>query len=997
MKHPPSLESISLSASSLSTEENVMVLGFHPDLFLPLFDLLPPRLFLRVSDESFQLVVKHLSGLWDNNSVVFVDRSSGGKSPAGFISDSDRFTKRSKGLLSNGLGECQIIVCSDSGTSVPVLGSGNMDSLVFDKNVSFDICCDYLEHENYSCVDLVSSPGEFCLRGGLIDVFPFASFYPFRINFLDSIPTVYRFDVDTQLTRYKVNGFNIASVSAGERVALCDVSLDGFLFLHFVSENTLVVGAGSVCVDKINVETITFREFLVQKEGLFKQVKKMKGLSSVAINDRDCVFVPGWFLGKGDPGGSFENVYNRVTMGVPEVSRGDFLVHQNHGVGMCVGLALKAAGNGEQDLLVIKYADGGLVSVDVGRLDLVSFYASSETEGVIMDSLSKSGAWLRKKSAAKKQAEVAVESLLRLYVSRRNYARPPYVSDLSLETDFLSRFPYQDTPDQVSAWNEISKDFDSDVPMDRLLCGDVGFGKTELAIRAAFRVVVSNRRVVVLAPTTILANQLFSSFSSRLEPFAISIDMVSRFRSVRALAKIKNNILSGTNDVLIGTHAILNDEIYLNNIGLLIIDEEHRFGVKQKDVIKGCRAGVDVLSMSATPIPRSINLVLSNIYSISMLQTPPLLRRPIYTRVAFNNDVLIRSVVDFEVGRGGQVYFIHNDIRTIEGVVIRLRSFFSNFSVEYIHGQELSSKIEHKMSLFLLGKIDVLVCTSIIESGIDVPSANCIIINNSHLFGLSQLYQMRGRVGRGGLQAYAYLLIPKNASLSEKAYKRIKTIEENTSLGSGYSVALSDMEIRGSGALFGYKQSGGSGAVGYEMYSQLVRNAMLNTMDGGAGSVGVESIDVQFFGHRYIPEKYIEAEGARMSIYNNLSLSFDKGVLEGLALGLVDRFGPLPRPVKNLIKESGLRSGLAAAGISSVLRRGCGVICCMGVFNKKLPGVAVVEYVSDYWNGVGVRCHVLPGAGSSLSTCIHLADDEDSFSHLSKFINKFTAWKKLIN
>jgi len=995
VKHPASLEAVSSRASSLSPEENIKILGFHPDLFLPLFGLLTPKLFLRVSDGCFSLVVKHLSKLWDNDSVVFVDRSNEGRAPDGFISDSDRFADRARGLLSGGLGSCQVIVCSDSGVSVPVLGSGNTGSLMFDENVDFDLCCDFLERENYSCVDLVSAPGEFCLRGGLVDVFPCASFYPFRINFLDSVPSVYRFDVDTQLSRHKVNDFSIASVSVDKRLALGDISLDDFLLLRFNPDNILIIGEEGVCVDKINIKTVTFREFLVQRTGSSRLVERLDGLSSVAINEGCSFFVPDWFLGKARSDVPLENIYNHVTMGVPDVSRGDFLVHQNHGVGKCVGLALKGEHGKEQDLLIIKYADGGLVSVDVGRLDLVSFYASSETEGVILDSLSRSGAWLRKKSAAKKQAEAAVESLLRLYVNRRNCTRPPYVADLSLEADFLSRFPYEDTPDQFSAWNEILKDFDSDVPMDRLLCGDVGFGKTELAIRAAFRVVASGRRAVVLAPTTILASQLFSSFSSRLDSFAISVDMVSRFKAIKDIAKIKKDILSGTNDVLIGTHAILNDDIYLNNIGLLVIDEEHRFGVKQKDAIKGCRAGVDVLSMSATPIPRSINLVLSNIYSISMLQTPPLLRRPIYTRVEFYNDNLIRSVIDFEVGRGGQVYFIHNDIRTIENVVIRLRSFFPDFSVEYIHGQEPSNKIEYKMSLFLSGKIDVLVCTSIIESGIDVPSANCIIINNSHLFGLSQLYQMRGRVGRGGLQAYAYLLIPKNTLLSEKAYKRIKTIEENTSLGSGYNVALSDMEIRGSGALFGYKQSGGTGAVGYEMYARLVRNAMFNTMEGNGSSVGAESVDVRFFGQRYIPEKYVEAEEARMSIYNTLSLSFDKKALEGLALGLVDRFGPLPQSVKNIIKESGLRSGLAAAGISSILRSGCGVVFRLGAVNNKLLGVAVVEYIADFWNEASIRCHVLPGGGSSLSTCVHLEDDEDSFSQLSKFVDKFTTWKKI--
>jgi transcription-repair coupling factor (superfamily II helicase) len=380
--------------------------------------------------------------------------------------------------------------------------------------------------------------------------------------------------------------------------------------------------------------------------------------------------------------------------------------------------------------------------------------------------------------------------------------------------------------------------------------------------------------------------------------------------------------LSGNNDVLIGTHALLYNDNYINNIGLLIIDEEHRFGVKQKEFVKNCRTGVDVLSLSATPIPRSMNLVLSDIYSISMLQTPPLFRRPIYTRVEFYNDALIRSAIVFELGRGGQVYFIHNDIQTIEGVVFNLRSFFPDRNIVFIHGQQQAAKIEKTMSLFVSGKIDVLVCTSIVESGIDVPATNCIIINNAHLFGLSQLYQMRGRVGRGRLQAYAYLLIPNNISLSDIAYKRIKTIEQNTSLGSGYSVAHSDMEIRGSGDLFGYKQSGGSGSVGYELYARLVQGAIHKSVDSSPGEwIRPEEVDVRFFSKRFIPEEYINSEEIRLSIYKSLSLAFDRDSLDELTYSLINRFGALPLPVKSLINESRLRAGLSRESLSKARER----------------------------------------------------------------------------
>jgi transcription-repair coupling factor (superfamily II helicase) len=515
------------------------------------------------------------------------------------------------------------------------------------------------------------------------------------------------------------------------------------------------------------------------------------GLSSVGLADENNnVSIPLWFVDKKplqEKGGE-----RPVPLELGNISRGDYLVHRDHGVGVCVGLALKEGGASAQELLSIKYNDGGIISTDIGSLDLIAFFAPAGTEGVVLDSLSKKGNWTRKKMSAKKRAEEIIQHLLNLYVKRRGLSRPAFSQDPSLEGPFLASFPFEETPDQVSAWNNISEDLSANSPMDRLLCGDVGFGKTELAIRAAFRVVMAGKRVVVLSPTTILANQLRSSFSARLEPGAISVDMVSRFRSQKDLRAVKNNIIENNNDVLIGTHAVLNDDLYLKNMGLLIVDEEHRFGVKHKERIRLFKSCVDVLSMSATPIPRSMNLALSGIYSVSMLQTPPRLRLPIITRVEHYNDLTIRTAIGFEVGRGGQVYFVHNDILSIKNITERIRGLFPLLQVMFIHGQESPSEVERKMGLFISATVSVLVCTSIIEAGIDVPNANCIIINNSHLFGLSQLYQIRGRVGRSHRQAYAYLVIPQRLTLSTKAFYRIKTIEENTRLGSGYIIPRSE-------------------------------------------------------------------------------------------------------------------------------------------------------------------------------------------------------------
>ena len=996
MKQPSPIVSIVDMSASVGADGGVSVSGFHPDFLLPLIDAIDNRLFITINDGAFASSVKYLSTLWDNDSFVFVSDSKANASvPAGFTSSDDRFNLRAREVLAEGLGPIKVIVSSEGGASLPILGCGIDNRLVFELGVSFEECFGFLVSENYVLSDFVAMPGEFSTRGGIIDVFPFSSYCPYRINFLDEFPIVFRFNVDSQLTTERVNSLVLSSVSKNKPLALKDVSLKEFLPVALDSDGELIIGNPNKILKNIQLQTITHRQFCAVYKNNCSSMGVVDGLSSVGLADKNNnISIPLWFVDKKplqEKGGG-----RPAPLELEKICRGDYLVHRDHGVGVCVGLVLKEGGVSAQELLSIKYNDGGVISTDIGSLDLIAFFAPAGTEGVVLDSLSKKGSWARKKLSAKKRAEEVIQHLLSLYVKRRGLFRPAFSQDPSLEGPFLASFSFEDTPDQVSAWNNISEDLSANSPMDRLLCGDVGFGKTELAIRAAFRVVGGGKRVVVLSPTTILANQLCSSFSARLGPEAISVDMVSRFRSQGGLGVVKKNIIENNNDVLIGTHMVLNDDLYLKNIGLLIVDEEHRFGVKHKERIRQFKSSVDVLSMSATPIPRSMNLALSGIYSVSMLQTPPRLRLPIITRVEYYNDLTIVAAISFEVGRGGQVYFVHNDIVSIKNITHKLQRLFSKHVVRFIHGQEPPKDIEQKMSDFVSGKTDILVCTSIIESGIDVSSANCIIINNAHLFGLSQLYQMRGRVGRGRQQAYAYLLVPRGVSLSEKAFKRIKSIEENTSLGAGYNVSMKDMEIRGSGSLFGYKQSGGSSSVGYEMYTRMIQRA-LHDSDGLGLDFRIlpEDVVIELYKKRFIPEEYIALESVRMSVYRGLAVATTEGALDGILYNLINRFGPAPDSLINIINESRLRLVASRAGICSVVLRPCGVLCSVKNRGENLFASAVLDYADKFLSEGGVNYHIMPANNDVLGLCIHLDENEDSYAFFSRFFGKFDALVKV--
>ena len=965
------------------------VKGVHPDLLSSIIKNINQQVLVLVTDDSFDSIVKYMSSYTENSCAVFLPADNGLKSsPSGFSTAEGYHLKRAKELLAGGINNISLIISTHSGANLPIASLGIKDSLSVSEACSFEDCYSFLKKEGYVSSDFVSGPGEYSLRGGIIDVFLYSREHPCRINFLDEAPIINNFNVETQLAGAPIDRLEMVSVSKQKSCSINDIDLSSFLRLS-LSENWVLKNK-YICSSSPEyfLKTIDFNSFK-NLQNIFSTVETISSLDFVGFTFKKTATVPAWFIKKES---TFDMEPSKASpISLSNISVGDFLVHRDHGVCVFLGLVQKESGGENQEFVSVKFSDGAKVLINSTRLDLITFYAPFNKEGVRLDSLSKKGVWLRKKASAKAQAEETISSLLNLYVKRSDLKRDPYIRDFDFEKNFISSFPYNDTIDQVSAWKEISEDLEASRPMDRLLCGDVGFGKTELAIRAAFRVVLSKKRVVVLSPTTILANQLYSSFLNRVKNFGVDVDMVSRFRSKKDVLFIKSSIEKGLNDILIGTHALLNDDIYLKNIGLVVIDEEHRFGVKQKEKIKEFKGGVDVLSMSATPIPRSMNMAISKIYSISTLQSPPKLRLPIKTRVEYYNFKTIQEAISFEINRGGQVYFVHNDIASIKSLTALVSSWFETSVVEFIHGQEPPGIIEKKMVSFVGGKIDVLICTTIIESGIDVPNANCIIINNSHIFGLAQLYQMRGRVGRGLHQAYAYLLIPRGLSLSEKSFRRIKSIEQNISLGSGFNVSMADMEIRGSGSLFGYKQSGGAGSLGYEMYTKMIQRSLHET-----GRLNTdfkllpEDVIVSVYKGRIIPEEYVSIENIRISIYKSISVATKEAELDNIVFNLEDRFGPVPNNTIKLIKEQKLRLVASRIGINSITTGSCGICFSISDLDNNEYIKSFINYVFIFFNKHKYNYHVLPTAGPVFSVCIHLDKNEDIYTFFLRFLGKFS-------
>jgi transcription-repair coupling factor (superfamily II helicase) len=670
---------------------------------------------------------------------------------------------------------------------------------------------------------------------------------------------------------------------------------------------------------------------------------------------------------------------------VLEFSPGDLVVHRDHGIGRFLemrrvaeetqrdsgspaGLASAGGGDGaaetvEHEYMILEYAEGDRLYVPVAHLDRIDRYVGGADASPTLSRLG-TGEWERTKRRVRERTEEVARELLGLYSRREAAVGHAYPPDGDWQRELEQSFPFEETPDQILVLEEIKRDMEASRPMDRVVCGDVGFGKTELALRAAFKAATEGRQVAVLVPTTVLCQQHFLTFSERLRPFPITVRQLSRFVSDAEARDTLLGLKTGGVDIVVGTHRLLQKDIEYRNLGLVIIDEEQRFGVLQKERFKELRVAVDMLSLSATPIPRTLHMSLAGIRDLSVIQTPPEERQPIKTYVTGREEGLVREVVTRELARGGQIFYVHNRVQTIEREADWMRKLAPEARVGVAHGQMHEDQLAAVMRTFIEGDLDVLACTTIIESGLDIPNANTIIVNDSHRLGLAQLYQLRGRVGRAGQRAYAYLLFPPDRSLTERADKRLEVISDLQDLGAGFKLAMRDLEIRGAGNLLGEEQSGEIAAVGLEMYNHLLAGAV-HALQGKPIVESPAQVTVSLPQAAFLPAGYIEDERLRLRCYQDLAACVSESELQQRAKGLADRFGPMPAEAEALIYSLQVRLLAASAGAQSVESASGGVVIQLPI-RHGLELEAVARQFRAHVSTTPSRVYVAPASGRRL-------------------------------
>jgi transcription-repair coupling factor (superfamily II helicase) len=596
---------------------------------------------------------------------------------------------------------------------------------------------------------------------------------------------------------------------------------------------------------------------------------------------------------------------------------GDYVVHVEHGIGQYQGLREINQGDGNVEFMVLEYAEAAKLYVPLTRLDLVQKYRSQEGVKPALNHLG-TAAWAKTKARVRKAMKDMTEELLKLYAQRKTAEGHAFPSDNEWTREFEDAFEFTETEDQDQAIKDVKRDMESQQPMDRLLCGDVGYGKTEVAMRAAFKALSDNKQVAVLAPTTVLAFQHFETFKQRFAAFPVTIEMISRFRSPKQQKEILQRVEAGKVDVLIGTHRLLSKDVKFHDLGLLIVDEEQRFGVRHKERLKQMRKEVDVLTMSATPIPRTLHMSLVGLRDMSVIETPPKDRIAIQTTVANWDEKLIRSAIEQELERGGQVYFVHNRVDTIWEIAAKLQEMAPRARIIVGHGQMAEGELEKVMLKFMRHEADILVATTIIENGLDIPLCNTILINRADRFGLSELYQLRGRVGRSNRRAYAYLLLPAEIELTPIARRRLAALKEFSDLGAGFKIAALDLELRGAGNLLGGEQSGHIEAVGFDLYTQMLEQAV-REIKGEAEPQPQAQLNLGL--NIRIPPEYIPEENQRLRMYKKVAGVETESQLADVQTELKDRYGEPPMPVRQLIRYAALRLQSVQAGVTAIERK----------------------------------------------------------------------------
>ena len=673
-------------------------------------------------------------------------------------------------------------------------------------------------------------------------------------------------------------------------------------------------------------------------EGSLTKGFEYPSIKTVVVSETD-IFARKKKKGRSD---KFADAKNKIKS-FDELEKGDYVVHKIHGIGQYVGLEQIKDNNVIKDFIKIRYKGTDVLYIPIDQLDVIHKYVgAAEGTSVSLNSLN-SGKWNKTVTKVKESVQLMAEQLVSLYASRQNAKGHVFEPDTPWQKDFEDDFPYDETDDQLRCIQEVKADMEQGKCMDRLLCGDVGYGKTEVALRAAFKCVMGGMQVAYLVPTTLLAQQHYNTFVSRMNEYGVNVELMCRFRSKKEQALTAERLKQGKVDIVIGTHRILSKDIEFKNLGLLIIDEEQRFGVGHKEKLKELKNNVDVLTLSATPIPRTLNMAMVGIRDLSVIATPPQDRYPVQTFVMERNSEVIKNAIERELARNGQVYYLYNRVDNIERKASMLRALLPDAAIDVAHGQMTERELESKMLDMINGDTDVLVCTTIIETGIDIPNVNTMIIDNADMLGLSQLYQLRGRVGRSNRLSYAYLMYDAHKVLDETARKRLSAIKEFTEFGSGFRIAMRDLEIRGAGNLLGKEQHGNMNLVGYDMYCSLLEEAVAKIKGEKLAPKTETTLELRVDAH--IPHKYIAEEEQRFVIYKKIAdICFEEDYLL-VQSELIDRFGDMPESVENLIECAYIKALAQKLNISSISRTDKDIMFTINdIFSTK----AIVDLIDDY-------------------------------------------------
>ncbi len=866
--------------------------------------------------------------------------------------------------------------------------SDSVLSIARGDEISHEKIVETLSSRGFEKTDFVAAPGQYAIRGSLVDIFSYSYNHPYRISFWgNEVEKINTFDCNTQLSVAEVERADIvsdvmASGSSDGRSVMemlpegsilwldssdmysgeeffkatseyCRVFIDTPLSVQ--TEDAVQFGISPQPSFNKNFELLTedirsriengykvyiygdkesqlerIKSILSQNGGLIPEFIKGKNIHNGFIDSENkvCCYSDHEIFDRFQRVSIRRSVEKSEQLTVNDLNSfniGDYVVHIDHGVGVFGGLVRMKDDRGRmREVVKITYKDGDVVFVSVHSLNKISRFRSRDGEPPRISKLG-SKTWGALKTSAKSKVKDIAKQLIQLYAKRRASKGYAFSADTYLQQELESSFIFEDTPDQELATAAVKRDMEDDCPMDRLICGDVGFGKTEIAIRAAFKAVTDSKQVAVLVPTTILSLQHYNTFRQRLQNLPCNIDYVSRLRSAKEISDIRKRLASGQIDILIGTHKILGKDFVFKDLGLLIIDEEQKFGVSAKEKLREIKSSVDTLTLTATPIPRTLQFSLLGARDLSIINTPPPNRIPVQTEIILFDEKEIKSIINYELNRGGQVFFLHNKVEELPSIYEILHRLVPDMKICVAHGQMEAGKLENIMLDFIRGDYDMLLCTTIIENGLDIPNANTIIINQAQNFGLSDLHQLRGRVGRSNRKSFCYLIVPPLVSITDDARRRLKAIEEFSDLGSGFNIAMQDLDIRGAGNLLGAEQSGFITEMGFETYQKILAEAMdeLGVETGlnlrSERSAFVTECTIETDQPALIPDEYIEITAEKIRIYRAIdSMASDKET-DNYAKRLEDRFGPLPDELRNLLTVVKIRNRGAALGFEKII------------------------------------------------------------------------------